>query len=421
MPRTPAGPPAAAIVASGDELVRGRSRDTNSPEIAAALSDAGWRVTALRVVGDDLPALGAALREATRRARAVIVTGGLGPTADDLTRVAVARLLRAPLEEHAPTLRRLRALWRRRGAPMPVSNRLQAAVPRGASVLPNPAGSAPGLRFTHGGAEVFCLPGVPREMRAMLAGSVIPALRRISPGTRAAAAWLSCFGVSESEAGERIADLMGRDRDVRVGTSVADGVLRIGVHGSGGAAADVAAVAGEVARRLEPHVFSRTGEDPGEATTALLRRLGLTAAVAESCTAGLVAARLADLPGSSSAFLGGVVAYADAAKRELLGVPAALLERHGAVSGEVAAAMARGARGRFRSDLAVAVTGIAGPDGATPTKPVGLVWLAVASARGVRAEERCWSGTRAHVRSVAANAALDLLRREALAVPAENG
>ena len=393
------------ILGTGDELVRGRSRDTNFAAIAGILSDLGHEVTGGRIVGDDLADLVDALRRAARRADAVIMTGGLGPTRDDLTRDAAARLLRAPLVEHAPSLRRIRNLWKRRGLPMPPSNALQALHPRGSTVLPNDRGTAPGLRWRLGKATVFCLPGPPREMEPMLRERVLPALGR-APGIRTA--YASVCGLSESAVGERLADLMARDRAVKVGTTAAEAVITVSVHGP---ARLVPAVHREVLARLGEHAYAAERIPPGENLVALLLEKGLTVAVAESCTAGLVAARLADRPGSSGALRGGVIAYANDVKTKTLGVRPSLIRVHGAVSGPVAEAMAKGARKLTGSDYAVAVTGVAGPGGGTKRKPVGLVWFAVADRRRVRSVSRGFGGGRDFVRAAAASTAIDLVRR----------
>jgi len=409
--RRTARPARVFILSSGDELVRGLSRDTNFSEIAAAVTDAGLVVAGGGIVGDDGAELVRALRDAARHAEAVILTGGLGPTPDDGTRAAAARLLRVPLAEHRPTRRRIEGLWRERGLPMPSANHLQARLPRGARVVPNPVGSAPGFRFRFRGAEVFCLPGVPREMRVMLARTILPALRRLGGGASRTLR-VSAFGLSESTLAERLGDLFLREGDLTVGTGVDEGILTVTIHGRGPAA--------RRARGHQRRILAGLGEDAyapyrvplGEFVTARLLERGLTAATAESCTGGLAARRLTDLPGASGAFLGGVVAYDNGVKRRALGVSAALLSRHGAVSGPVAAAMARGARKRTGADLAVAITGVAGPGGGTKAKPVGTVWFAVASKRGVVTVLRRLPGDRAFLRGLAANTALDLLRRE---------
>ncbi len=400
------------ILSTGDELARGRSRDTNYARIASLLTEKGFDAAGGRIVGDSLPDLLDALRRAVARADAVVVTGGLGPTADDLTREAAAALLRVPLVEDPASRRRIESLWRGRGVPMPPSNLRQALLPRGAAALRNDAGTAPGIAFRLRGTDVFCLPGPPREMEPMLARHVLPALRRRFAGRpRERTLYASCCGVPESDLADRLADLMARDRAVKVGTAVTEGIITVAVHGTGEAAREVGGVHREVLRRLGSDAYAPRRVGIGAHLVGLLRERGLTVALAESCTAGLVAARLADTPGASAVLRGGVVAYADALKESLLGVDRALLRRHGAVSGPVAEAMARGVRERTGADLAGAVTGVAGPGGGSRGKPVGTVWFAVADGEGVRSLRRRFHGDRAFVRSISVHAVLDLLRR----------
>jgi nicotinamide-nucleotide amidase len=347
-----------------------------------------------------------------READAVVVTGGLGPTADDLTREAAARLLGRPLVRHLPTEARLRALWRRRGRPLPEGNLRQALFPRGAAVLPNPVGTAPGFAVKVGRVPLFCLPGPPGEMVPMLRRRVLPALRALRPGLpRVREAKITCCGVPESVVAERLGDLMDRDRPVAVGTTASGGVVTVRIHGSGAAAQGVAGTHREAVRRLGGDAFDPAGRSPAEALVALLARKGLTVATAESCTGGLVGGRITEAPGASAVFRGGVVAYENRVKESVLGVPRALLRKHGAVSAATAESMARGARRFLRADLAVAVTGIAGPGGGTRAKPVGLVWIAVADRRGAVSVSRRFPGDRPFVRALAVATALDLLRR----------
>ena len=288
---------------------------------------------------------------------------------------------------------------------MPPSNALQALHPRGSTVLPNGKGTAPGLRWRLRKAVVFCLPGPPREMEPMLRRQVLPVLKR-KPGTTTR--YVSVFGLPESVVGERLGDLMARDRAVKVGTTAAEAVITVSVHGP---ARLVRPVHREALRRFGDHVYAAERIAPGENLVRLLLKRRRTVAVAESCTAGMVAARLSDLPGSSGALLGGVVAYSNEVKAKVLGVPKRLLRLHGAVSGPVAEAMARGARRLTGADYAVAVTGIAGPGGGTKRKPVGLVWFAVADRRAVRSVSRSFGGGRDFVRAASAATAIDLVRR----------
>ncbi|MCK6480436.1 MAG: nicotinamide-nucleotide amidohydrolase family protein, partial [Planctomycetes bacterium] len=257
-----------------------------------------------------------------------------------------------------------------------------------------------------------CLPGPPREMEPMLRRWVLPALRRRSPGRpRERTLYASCCGVPESDLADRLADLMARDREVRVGTAVTEGIITVAVHGAGEAARGVGAVHREVLRRLGRDAYAAGRVPLAARLLDLLRERGLTLALAESCTAGLAAARFAETPGASAVLLGGVVAYHDGLKESLLGVPRALLRREGAVSGAVAAAMAAGIRERTGADLAGAVTGVAGPGGGSRRKPVGTVWFAVADRDGSLPVLRRFAGDRTFIRGIASHTLLDLLRR----------
>ncbi len=408
-----AGPVKVEVLGTGDELLHGRTRDANFALIAGLLSEAGHEVLGGRIVGDDAAAVAGAIREAAARADAVVVTGGLGPTADDVTRDAAAALLGAPLVPHKFSLRIIRSSWKKRGLPVPGSSERQALLPRGAEFFFNRLGTAQGFGFRLGKAEVYCLPGPPREAEEMLLASVIPALRLIAKGSpRSLTLFVSCCGTSESAVGERIHDLMARGLPVRVGTTVSEGVVTISVHGTGRAARMVRAVHATILERLGEDVYAAERVRPGENLIRLLVRRKLTVASAESCTGGIVATRLTDLPGSSKAFLGGVTAYANAVKVKALGVPRNWIPGYGAVSGPVAEAMALGARKLTGADLAVGVTGVASPIvKKRPRSPVGHVWFAVADRHGVRSFERHIAGDRAFVRSAAGNIAIDLLRR----------
>lgn len=381
--------PRAEVFAVGDELIHGANLDTNSKYIASQLEAAGLHVARFTVVGDEPAALRDALAEASRRAALLVVTGGLGPTLDDRTRDVLAELRGGPLWFHEPSWQQIQAWLRQRGRPVPESNRRQAWFPPGAVPVPNPVGTAPGFRVELGAATVFALPGVPREMQQLLAQTVLPALADW-PGLRPIAQrWLRILGPSEALLGERIESFMLPGRDPAVGITASGGLLTIRVVGSGASPAAAEAACDATVAELRPRVaewlFAEGTQELPELVVEHLRRTRLTVAFAESCTGGLLASRLVDVPGASAVFAGGVVAYANAAKQALLGVPEALLAAHGAVSEPVAAAMAAGAKARFACDLAYATTGIAGPDGGTEAKPVGTVCFARADARGVHA------------------------------------
>jgi nicotinamide-nucleotide amidase len=380
----------AEIIAVGSELVSGQRLDTNSQWLSQRLGEIGIPVHFHTTLGDDLERGLAALRVAVRRSRLVLITGGLGPTQDDLTREALAALAGVPLVEDAGCLAAIEALFARRCRPMPPRNRVQALVPQGAEPLPNRVGTAPGLWMSHAGAELVALPGVPSEMKVMYDEQVLPRLRQRGAGGRVLVhRTINLFGRGESEIEAQALDLTARGRRPEVGITAHDATISFRVSCDG-------ATEEEALRAIEPTlalirqrfgdliVGEGEGHDVPEALAELLLAQGRTIALAESCTGGLIAARLTAIAGISASFLGGVVAYANEAKTALLGVPGELLARHGAVSAEVAEAMAAGARRRVGADLGLSVTGIAGPGGGTPEKPVGLVYLGLATAEGVR-------------------------------------
>lgn len=382
---------AAEILAIGDELIHGALLDTNSKWIAGELERVGALVQRVVVVGDDPGQLRAAMAEACGRADVVVATGGLGPTLDDRTRDVAAELAGGPLWFDEQSWQQVQQWLRGRGRPVPDSNRRQALLPPGALALSNPVGTAPGFRLRLLRAELFALPGVPREMQVMLADHVLPAVAAM-PGLRPVVQqWLRVLGPSEAALGERIEPFMVPGRDPAVGITASGGLLTVRIVATGqdraAAAAACAATAAELRPLLGDWLFAEGAVDLPALVIERLQQRGCTLALAESCTGGLLAARLTDVPGASAVLLGGVVAYADAAKQELLGVPAALLQQHGAVSEAVAAAMAAGARERFRADVAVATTGIAGPAGGSAHKPVGTVCFALAADTG----DRTWT------------------------------
>jgi nicotinamide-nucleotide amidase len=406
----------AYVLSTGDELVRGRTSDTNTAEIARALAAEGVTVLGASIVGDDEPGLAAAMLYAADAAEIVVVSGGLGPTVDDCTRGAAARAAGVALERRAEIVEDLTKRFARRALRMPESNLLQADAPVGAEILPNRHGTAPGFRVKIRGAELFALPGPPHEMRAVFAEEALPRIRALVGGAQRVVVTrtLETFGEREAAVGEAIADLMERGREPRVGTTAVRGTIRVVVHAEGGAAEAAEMLdraEAEVRRRLGPIVFGVDGETLAGVVGRLLLSTRTSIATAESCTGGLVAGALTETPGISAVFPGAVVTYANEEKTKLLGVPAELIARVGAVSGEVVRAMASGVRARFAADLGVGITGVAGPDGGTPEKPVGLVHVAL-DARGVVTHKRLLlPGDRALVREIAVKSALDLVRR----------
>ncbi len=400
----------AAILSIGDELMLGQTQDTNARWLAGRLADRGVPCVQFRVVPDDLAAQAAALRELAAVAQVVIVTGGLGPTDDDLTREAlrVAMGDANPLVLDAPSLEALDRWFTHRGRSMPDINRRQAMRPSGAECLRNDFGTAPGLRGTVGGSTIVCLPGPPREMEPMFDQFVLPLLPKQAMTTGV----VHAFGQGESFLAERLGDRMHRERNPLVGTTASGSVVSARVRGRD-AAAEPAAMQAELAAieaLWKPFAFGRGTTTLAGALGAALRERGLTMALAESCTGGLAGSLVTAESGSSAWFLGGLMTYANEAKRDLCGVPEALIAEHGAVSAPVAAALARGVRERLRADWAASITGVAGPNGGSDAKPVGTVYIGV-SGPGFESVRRFkYPGERAIVRDRAAKTALVLLR-----------
>ena len=402
----------AVIVAVGDELTSGATVDTNSAYLARRLAELGIETLRHETVGDDTAAIAEAITRAAAEAELVIVTGGLGPTPDDLSRRALASAMGVELVEDPRQAERIAAFFARRGREMKPSNRAQALVPRGAEAIDNDRGTAPGLAANVGKSRVFILPGPPHEMREMFTARVLPEL---SADAAIATRLIHTFGAGESDVAGAIADLMDRRANPRVGTTAQAGVVtvRITARGRDAEAAEELAekVAELVKARLGELVFGTGEETLSGVVGSLLRSAGQSLAVAESCTGGLLGALLTDVPGASEYFLGGVVAYANEAKAGLLDVPWELLRTHGAVSEPVAGAMAAGARGRFGADWGIGITGIAGPAGGSAKKPVGLVYIALAGPGIDQVHRQVFPGTREVIRRRAALAALDHLRR----------
>jgi nicotinamide-nucleotide amidase len=410
------------IVTIGDELLLGFTIDTNGAHIARELAAVGIEVARRVTVRDDDEAIGSAVREALDRTGAVITTGGLGPTSDDHSKAAVARLFGREMRLDEEHLEWMEARWQARfRRPLPASNRAQAMFPDGARKLINNHGSAPGVWIEDNrGRWVAMLPGVPREMRGMLADTLLPDLRKaIGAATVVQSRTLRTTGVAESMIADWIDGIEGGfpGLDLSYLPSI-DGVdLRLTARGL--AARDADEVLDRAARRLADRIGTAMyGEGDADLAAVVLdmcRRAGLRLAVGESCTGGLVGARLTATPGSSDVVVGGVIAYANELKVALLGVDPADLAAHGAVSEPVVRQMATGARSAARADVGLAVTGIAGPTGGTPEKPVGSVWIAADVTGDVRSVGlRLW-GDRDEIRRRSAQAVIDLARRALLA------
>lgn len=413
----------AEIVAVGSELLGVDRLDTNSLAVTARLEALGIAVAIKTVVGDRLDDLAAVLGQALERADLVITTGGLGPTDDDVTREAVARVLGRRLVEDAATVERIRARFARRGLRMPDINRRQALVIEGARLIDNENGTAPGQWLEADGRLVVLLPGPPRELEPMLDRVAREVLEPRAGRRRLYRRVVGIAGRPESQAEERLRPLYGRwaAREPPVAATILASGGQLELHltvvavEAAEAARALEAAAGEVVEAFGSDVFTTAGERLEEVVGGLLRDRGLRVAVAESCTGGLVSSRLTDVAGSSAYVERAVVAYSNAAKIELLGVPETLIAEHGAVSEPVATAMARGVRRLARVEVALGITGIAGPGGGTPTKPVGTVVVAVdGPGESTLVRTLLLPGGRQQVKTFASTSALDLLRRAIL-------
>jgi nicotinamide-nucleotide amidase len=347
------------------------------------------------------------------------VTGGLGPTLDDVTRHAVARAAGVPLVSSAAALQGIRSWFERAGRGMPAANDRQALLPEGAELLPNERGTAPGFELALGASRILALPGPPAEMRAMLEAAVLPRLARLpAAGEVCLQHSLQLFDLSESLFADRVGSWMARDSNPLMGVTAKEGVLSVRIVARSARAADaevlLAARVAEMRARFQEHLFSEEGRDLATVLGETLLAAGLRVALAESCTGGMVAARLTRVAGISRVFRRGWVSYSDEAKQEELGVAQALLEEHGAVSAEAARAMALGAAGRAGARLALSVTGNAGPEGGTERAPVGLVWFGTCVDGEAAAVSRRWPDAgRERIREWATNFALLTLLKAA--------
>ncbi len=404
------------VISIGTELTLGQSVDTNAAWLAEQLAGQGVRCERHVTVPDDLAAIRDTLRQAAGACDLIIATGGLGPTVDDLTREGLAEAAGVRLETDAASVEQIRAFFARRGREMPERNKVQARVPQGGRPIENTCGTAPGILMELNGTPCYALPGVPFEMKTMFTRDVLPHIRAAAAGRVLRQRRLSCFGLGESDIGERLRDLMAPGRNPTIGTTAELGVIGVRINASGESAEAAEALLdeaeAEVRARLGTVVFGREADTLASVVGTQLAARRATLSTAESCTGGLIAKMLTDVPGSSEYFVGGVVAYANELKQRLLGVPAEMLATVGAVSEPVARAMAEGARGAFSSTYALAVTGIAGPAGGTPDKPVGLVFFGLATPTGVSAHEARFGGDapRDVIRQRAARTALNLLR-----------
>ena len=415
----------ACILAIGSEMLTPFRVDTNSLFITDRLNAIGYDIRLKAVVGDDVGELARMIEGALAWADLVVITGGLGPTEDDMTRDAVARALGLELDVDPTIVARLRERFARRGMTMPEINRRQAMVPRGADVLPNPNGTAPGLWLEQGRTVLLLLPGPPREMKPMLEAVIAERLAPKSSGRGLFRRVLKITGRAESDVDAQASPVYGpwTARPMPISTTILAVLGQIELHLTAQAASQATADAAldaavqELQDTLGSSVYSIDGRGLEQVVGDLLREHKLTIAVAESCTGGLLASRLTDVPGSSGYMDRGVVCYSNQSKIDLAGVPDALIREHGAVSEPVATAMAAGIRSRAATNVGIGITGIAGPGGGTPDKPVGTVAIAVTVDDEIRVRTFQFLGSREMVKFQAAQSALNLTRLMVLRQP----
>lgn len=406
-----------AVLAIGTELIMGQTVNTNGAEISKALTAMGLPVYYHLSVGDNPERVKQSLAYLYDQVDFIITTGGLGPTQDDLTREAIADYFGLPLEVHAPSLEIISGFFQRIGQPMNDNNRKQATFPKGAVILDNPMGTAPGFFLDLGDKKIAALPGPPREMRPMLEARLQPLIQNLSEGWFESR-YVVLFGIGESAAETELEDLITAQSNPTIAPYAEPGQVMFRVTAKGADEKEAKALLeptmAAIRARMGDRIVSEDGRSLWQTVGHLLMAQGKTLALAESCTGGMLAAGLTELPGMSAVLDRGYVTYSNDAKTEDLGVPAQVIASFGAVSEETAREMALRLRERTGADLCISITGIAGPGGDTPEKPVGLVYIGLASAEGVAVVRNQFHGNRQRVRTAACQKALDMLRRAML-------
>jgi nicotinamide-nucleotide amidase len=410
----------AEIITIGDELLIGQVINTNQAFIAERLNGVGAVVRRMTTVGDEAGEIVAAFEAGWKRSDIVIVTGGLGPTHDDITKKCVCTFFKTDLIPNEEIRTHIEAMMQKRGRTWSAAHEEQTRFPRTARIIPNPVGTAAGMLFEESGKYFMVFPGVPYEMKEMMEQTVVPFLSERITGSVVRHRTLRTSGIPEST----LAGKLGNIEELLDGAKLAflpsaSGVrMRISVVGSDTISVDqkISDVEGRIRAILEKYIYAAGDIQLEDAVGRLLTERGLTIAVAESCTGGLIADSITNISGSSAYFERGVVCYSNRSKTELLGVPEALIQAHGAVSSEVAEAMAAGIRHAAGTSIGISTTGIAGPTGGTPTKPVGLVWIGYADSEGVFALKFNFGDDRLRTKERAAQAALELVRRKLLGI-----
>ena len=404
----------ASIISIGNELLSGQTVDTNASYLSEKLLSIGIPVVSAYTSGDDIDLIVRMLNLASDDADLVLVTGGLGPTDDDVTRQAIAKFLGSELELQSELLEKIKNIFVLRERPMPERNKIQAYIPAGAKAIENNLGTAPGIRAESKGKLFFVMPGVPLEMKRMFEESVFPEIKKFAGKQAVVVLKLKCFGAGESAIAEKLGDLMRRGRNPLINCTVQYGVITLYIL----AAAEDKDKAQQMAEKDEKRMRNvlggliyGTGEQTlAEVVGAKLAQQKKTLSAAESCTGGTLAKLLTDIPGASRYFTQGWITYSNNAKIKELGISADLIEKEGAVSGPVAEAMAKGARKKAGTDFAIGITGIAGPDGGSEYKPVGLVYISLDYDGGCETKRFIFADSRDFIRLQAAQAALNMLR-----------
>lgn len=408
----------ATIISVGNELLSGLTVNSNASFIGEKLTGVGVRVIRIDTVGDVESSIVEALKRAVQDSDVIVVTGGLGPTEDDMTKRAIAFFLNVELKFHPEAYKRIERMFQKRGIPLPASNWQQAELPEGTEPVPNLVGTAPGLKFLHQNKRFYVLPGVPKEARAMTERIIVPELKEEAGSRIFLSQTFRTTGISESMLQDKLQQFSNLHPDVTVAylPKLTGVVLRTSLFGESQSECESKLREAEsfILQQTGDVIYSTQGEEMEAVVGKLLSERRQTLSVAESCTGGLIGHLLTNVPGSSDYFNRGVVAYSNAAKIELLNVPSSTIEKHGAVSAETAEAMAEGVRKLSQSNYGLSVTGIAGPGGGSEEKPVGLVYIGYSDAENTLSERHLFWKDRILNKTRSAVAALDLLRRQLL-------